>query len=64
MLGVAISNSNNFAWMFNPSNKHAPFSEMAVKYGVKVGAHLGKKAHDEQSNYFKEMTEAENWLLD
>jgi len=61
MLGVAISNSNNFAWMFNPSNKHAPFKELATKYNIKVGAHRGtKKNKEEQSNYFREMTEAEN----
>jgi hypothetical protein len=62
MLGVAISNSNNFAWAFSPHNKNAPFSELAAKYGVRVGAHLGKLTHEKQSNYFKEMTKSENRL--
>lgn len=58
-LGVAISNSNNFAWLFNPRNKHAPFSDIAAKYSIKVGGHFGLKEKEIQENYFRNMTEDE-----
>jgi len=60
-LGVTISNANNFAWMFNPKNKHAPFSDIALKNSVKVGAHFGrtKTPKEKQSNYFRELTDSE-----
>lgn len=60
ILGVSISNANNFAWLFNPHNKHAPFSEMANKYSIKVGGHHGvSKEKEEQESYFRNLTDDE-----
>lgn len=58
-LGVTMSNSNNFAWLFNPRNNHAPFSDIAAKYSIKVGGHHGLKEKEIQENYFRDMTEDE-----
>lgn len=60
-LGIQMSCANNFAWTFNPSNKHAPFSDLSAKYKIKVGAHYGRTKHkkEEQENYFREMTDSE-----
>ena len=61
ILGVGISCANNFSWMCNPRNKHAPFSDLALKYKIKVGAHHGVKRYpkEEQESYFRGMADSE-----